>query len=51
LQRALDGSGGIDAFALGLAFAREPFRAARFSAHAVGALRSLERVVHAALTA
>jgi len=47
LDRALDGSGGIDAFALALAMVRAPLRGLRLALGATRALAVLERVVAA----
>jgi nucleoside phosphorylase len=51
LDRALDGSGGIDSFALALAFARSPLAAARLIAHATKALAALRETVRAIVAA
>ena len=49
LGRALDGSGGMDDFALALAFARSPIAAARLIANAMKSLRALTATVRALL--
>jgi hypothetical protein len=51
LDRALDGSGGMDSFALALAFARSPLAAARLIAHATKALAALRDIVRAIVAA
>jgi adenosylhomocysteine nucleosidase len=51
LDRALDGSGGMDSFALALAFARSPLAAARLIAHATKALAALRDTVRAIVAA
>lgn len=45
LDRALDGSGGLDAVALGLALLRRPRAGLRLARNATRALRALERAV------
>jgi len=50
LGRALDGSGGIDDFALALAFMRSPVAAARLIANATKSLRALTVTVRALVT-
>jgi nucleoside phosphorylase len=47
LDRALDGSGGMDGFALALAMLREPPAGARLAFGATRALRALERAIAA----
>jgi hypothetical protein len=47
VDRALDGSGGMDGFALALAMLREPPAGARLAFGATRALRELERVIAA----
>jgi nucleoside phosphorylase len=49
LGRALDGSGGMDDFALALAFMRSPRAAARLIANATKSLRALSATVRALL--
>ncbi|GAC1307438.1 MAG: hypothetical protein NVSMB21_11430 [Vulcanimicrobiaceae bacterium] len=51
LDRALDGSGGIDAFALALAMLRRARAGARLARHGTRALAALERAVFAIVTA
>ena len=46
LDRALDGSGGIDGFALALAIARRPLRGARLVRNGIRSLAALERAVY-----
>ena len=46
LNRALTGSGDIDAFALGLAMMRAPVRAARLARNGIHALRALEDAMY-----
>ena len=47
LDRSLDGSGGIDGFALGLAMLRRPRAGVRLARNGMRALRALEAAVHA----
>jgi nucleoside phosphorylase len=51
LERALDGSGGLDLFALALAMARRPLSGLRLARNGARALAALERAVHAIATA
>jgi hypothetical protein len=51
LGRALDGSGGMDDFALALALVRSPVAAARLIANATKSLRALNAAVRALVTA
>ena len=49
LDRALDGSGGIDGFALTLAMLRRPVAGARLALHGMRALAALEAAVYAVM--
>ena len=49
LARALDGSGGIDRFALALAMLRRPLSGARLARNGMRALAALESAVYAAM--
>jgi adenosylhomocysteine nucleosidase len=51
LDRALDGSGGLDGFALGLAMLRRPGAGFRLARNATRALRTLERAIRSLLAA
>jgi len=51
LNRTLDGSGGLDAFALALAMVRRPLAGARLALNGTRALGALERAVYVLLTA
>jgi hypothetical protein len=51
LNRALDGSGGMDGFALALAMLREPLSGARLASGATRALAALERTIARVATA
>ncbi len=51
LERALDGSGGIDSFALGLAMLREPARGAKLALCGMRALGALEDAAYRIATA